>query len=140
MSDTLLIIASLGGIIVLLFGWQMNAMNSLKKDITELREETHSSIAALRDEMHSSIAALREDMNSSNEVMRTDMNTSIAALRDEMHSSNEAMREDISELRKDISGLAERVARIEGMLVGPLTHLGLAPRFSEEQPREVGQV
>lgn len=67
----------------------------------------------LRADMSSMEDGLRADMSAMEDGLRADMSSMEDRLRAEISSVEQVLRADISGLRTDVSGLTERVARLE---------------------------
>ena len=50
---------------------------------------------------------------------RTELRADVAELRTELRADVAELRTELTEVRRDLHGLAERVARVEGTLTGP---------------------
>ena len=74
----------------------------------------------LRVEMSSMEDGLRADMKSMGDGLRADMKSMEDRLRAEINSVEIALRTNISGLRTDVSGLTERIARLEATNTGSL--------------------
>ena len=102
-------------------------------EIHGLRSEMHAGFASVREDMHTEHESIREDMHTEHESIREDMHAEHESIREDMHTEHESIREDMhaehesirevmhtehSSTREDISGVRERVVRVETLLDG----------------------
>ena len=89
----------------------------LLKEIHALRGEMHTEFASVRQEMHTEFASVREEMHAEFASVRQEMHAGFTSIRQEMHAETASIREDMhadhASIREDISGVRERVARVE---------------------------
>ena len=68
------------------------------------------------------LLTLRRDARADNQALRAEFRADNQALRAEVHAGDQRLREDfhaeISHLRTDVQALAERTARLEGVIEG----------------------
>ena len=84
----------------------------------ELRRDMKAERDALRAEMKSDRDALRAEMKADHDALRADIKADHDALRTELKADTSALDRKIDDIRDEISGLRERMARLEGLLEG----------------------
>ena len=87
-----------------------------------LRRDARADNQTLRAELRVEIQNLRADSRAENHALRAEVRSEIQNLREEVHAGDQRLREDvhaeISNLRTDVQSLAERTARLEGVIQG----------------------
>ena len=98
---TFALAAVLGG-----FGLLYEQVGDVRVAMERLQTELLKEIHALRGEMHTEFASVRQEMHAGFASIRQEMHAESASIRQEMHTEHASIREDIS-------GMRERVARVE---------------------------
>ncbi|MCY3837068.1 MAG: hypothetical protein OXH09_00150 [Gammaproteobacteria bacterium] len=98
---TFALAAVLGG-----FGLLYEQVGDVRVAMERLQTDLLKEIHALRGEMHIEFASVRQEMHAEFASVRQEMHAGFASIRQEMHAETASIREDIS-------GVRERVARVE---------------------------
>ena len=87
-----------------------------------LRDEFRREMRAFRDEIRGEMKADREEsrgeMKAGHDELRAEMKAGHDELRAEMKAGREESRGEMHQIRADVGGLRERMARLEGLLEG----------------------
>ena len=98
---TFALAALLGG-----FGLLYEQVGDVRAALERLQTDLLEEIHALRGEMHTEFASVRQEMHAGFASIRQEMHAETASIREDMHA-------DHASIREDISGVRERVARVE---------------------------
>ena len=98
---TFALAAVLGG-----FGLLYEQVGDVRVAMERLQTELLKEIHALRGEMHAEFASVSQEMHAGFTSTRQEMHAETASIREDMHA-------DHASIREDISGVRERVARVE---------------------------
>jgi len=122
-------------VLVVLLVWFIWQQSTRHKDLTSLRKEITDGNAALRKEIANVETTLRKEITDSNATLRKEIVGGDTALRKETTEGIAALRQETTEgfaaVRKDIAKQGERIAKIEGLL------MGLAPYDTVAEPPPV---
>ena len=109
---TFALAAVLGG-----FGLLYEQVGDVRVAMERLQTDLLNEIHALRGEMHTEFASVRQEMHTEFASVRQEMHTEFASVRQEMHDGFAGIRQEMhaetASIREDISGVRERVARVE---------------------------
>ena len=83
----------------------------LTADVAELRRELRGEVAGVRGE----VAGVRGDLAE----VRSELRGDLAEVRSELRGDLAEVRGDLAALRRDVASQGERLARIEGAVLGP---------------------
>ena len=104
------------------FGLLYQQVSDLRVGMERLHTDVLGEIHGLRSEMHAGFASIREEMHAEHASIREEMHAEHASIREEMHAEHASIREEMrtehSSTRQDISGVRERVIRVETLLDG----------------------
>lgn len=98
---TFALAAVLGG-----FGLLYEQVGDVRVAMERLQTDLLKEIHALRGEMHTEFASVRQEMHAGFASIRQEMHAETASIREDMHA-------DHASIREDVSGVRERVARVE---------------------------
>ena len=98
---TFALAAVLGG-----FGLLYEQVGDVRVAMERLQTDLLQEVHALRGEMHAEFASVRQEMHAEFASVRQEMHAGFASIRQEIHAETASIREDIS-------GVRERVARVE---------------------------
>ena len=90
-------------------------INAVLRDVAT-KSDLERLAASLRGDMKSLEASLREEVKALEASLREDMKSLEDSLRGDMKSLEASLREDMRRLEARMSGLEQRVARLEGQL------------------------
>jgi len=109
---TFALAAVLGG-----FGLLYEQVGDVRVAMERLQTELLREIRALRGEMHAEFVSVRQEMHAEFVSVRQEMHAGFANIQQEMHAETASIREEMhadhASIREDISGVRERVARVE---------------------------
>lgn len=110
---------------------------STESEIDALRAGTESHLATLRSEADRQFAAVPDLLARTDETLRAadTLTAEVASLRDAIQQRLEAAGESLLQASSDISGLLERVEKLESALAGSANLTDRADHFEEQSER-----
>ncbi len=94
----------------------------LTADVAELRRELRGEVAGVRGEVagvRGEVAGVRSELRGDMAELRTELRGDMAELRTELRGDLAEVRGDLAALSRDVASQGERLARIEGAVLGP---------------------
>ena len=96
------------------------------------REQFHDQIELMRRHFVEQLDLMRAHSDSQLEVMRTHSDSQLEVMRAHSDSQFAQVREDLREVRSDVRALAERQAKVEGLLLAAHRTGAVAPSPAED--------